>query len=198
MKRFLLPILTGVAAVAAHAQESDSVRMYRLQQIEVTATRATPRTPVAYTDHLARRDRPQQLRHGYSDRAGAHPLDDRHQRNGHRHRRHVDPPARHGRHAPQRHDQRRGDEQSRLALDVLVRHARPDLGRRNDAGAARRRPLDQRHGRFRRRGQHDHRSALDRIFGRSLAQLRIVQHQQAGRRHLVGAARAATGPSTHG
>ncbi len=50
MKRFLLPILTGVAAVAAHAQESDSVRMYRLQQIEVTATRATPRTPVAYTD----------------------------------------------------------------------------------------------------------------------------------------------------
>ena len=42
MKRFLLPILTGVAAVAAHAQESDSVRMYRLQQIEVTATRATP------------------------------------------------------------------------------------------------------------------------------------------------------------
>ena len=50
MKRFLLPILTGIAAVAAHAQESDSVRMYRLQQIEVTATRATPRTPVAYTD----------------------------------------------------------------------------------------------------------------------------------------------------
>ena len=50
MKRFLLPILTGVAAVAAHAQESDSVRMDRLQQIEVTATRATPRTPVAYTD----------------------------------------------------------------------------------------------------------------------------------------------------
>ena len=50
MKRFLLPILTGVAAVAAHAQESDSVRMYRLQQIEVTATRATLRTPVAYTD----------------------------------------------------------------------------------------------------------------------------------------------------
>jgi len=50
MKRFLLPILTGVAAVAAHAQESDSVRMYRLQQIEVPATRATLRTPVAYTD----------------------------------------------------------------------------------------------------------------------------------------------------
>ena len=188
MKRFLLPILTGVAAVAAHAQESDSVRMYRLQQIEVTATRATPRTPVAYTDlshdAIARNSYGTDIPTG----AGAHPLDDRHQRNGHRHRRHVDPPARHGRHAPQRHDQRRGDEQSRLALDVLVRHARPDLGRRNDAGAARRRPLDQRHGRFRRRGQHDHRSALDRIFGRSLAQLRIVQHQQAGRRHFVGAA----------
>ena len=50
MKRFLLPILTVAASVAVQAQENDSVRMYRLQQIEVTATRATPRTPVAYTD----------------------------------------------------------------------------------------------------------------------------------------------------
>lgn len=50
MKRFLLPILTVAATVGVRAQESDSVRMYRLQQIEVTATRATSRTPVAYTD----------------------------------------------------------------------------------------------------------------------------------------------------
>ncbi|WP_417012398.1 TonB-dependent receptor [Alistipes sp.] len=50
MKRFLLPILTVAATLGVRAQESDSVRMYRLQQIEVTATRATSRTPVAYTD----------------------------------------------------------------------------------------------------------------------------------------------------
>lgn len=50
MKRFLLPILTVAATVGVRAQESDSVRMYRLQQIEVTATRAKTHSPVAYTD----------------------------------------------------------------------------------------------------------------------------------------------------
>ena len=50
MKRILLPILIVASAAAVQAQEEDSVRMYRLQQIEVTATRATARTPVAYTD----------------------------------------------------------------------------------------------------------------------------------------------------
>jgi len=50
MKRFLLPILTVAATFGGRAQESDSVRMYHLQQIEVTATRATAQSPVAYTD----------------------------------------------------------------------------------------------------------------------------------------------------
>jgi len=50
MKRFFLSILTLAAAFGGRAQENDSVRMYRLQQIEVTAARATTRTPVAYTD----------------------------------------------------------------------------------------------------------------------------------------------------
>lgn len=55
MKRFLLPagILTLLGTLNARAQqpaETDSVRMYELQQIEVTATRATPKTPVAYSE----------------------------------------------------------------------------------------------------------------------------------------------------
>ena len=55
MKRFLLPIAAAVIGTAAHAQaveagQEDSLRMYRLQEIEVTATRADAATPVAYTD----------------------------------------------------------------------------------------------------------------------------------------------------
>ncbi len=56
MKRFLLPIAAlALASVAearseAPANEADSMRMYRLQEIEVTATRADRKTPVAYTD----------------------------------------------------------------------------------------------------------------------------------------------------
>ena len=52
MKRFLLPIAAAVIGTAAHAQaveagQEDSLRMYRLQEIEVTATRADAATPVA-------------------------------------------------------------------------------------------------------------------------------------------------------
>lgn len=55
MKRFLLPIAAVVVCAAANAQDKrsvheDSVRMYRLQEVEVTATRATRSTPVAFTD----------------------------------------------------------------------------------------------------------------------------------------------------
>ena len=40
----------AITAAAGPAQPEDSVRMYRLQEIEVTATRASGSTPVAYTD----------------------------------------------------------------------------------------------------------------------------------------------------
>lgn len=56
MKRYLLPIaaLALCANAAARTQgpgnDEDSMRMYRLQEIEVTATRAGEKTPVAYTD----------------------------------------------------------------------------------------------------------------------------------------------------
>lgn len=72
MKRFLLPIAAAAVCCAANARPAersatremtrtenasetvekrpDSMRMYRMQEIEVTATRATPATPVAYTD----------------------------------------------------------------------------------------------------------------------------------------------------
>jgi len=100
--------------------------------------------------------------------------------------RHLGTAARHGRHAPERDDQRRFDEQPRLALDVLVRHARPDLVGRDGAGAARRRHLDQRHGCLRRRGEHDHRGTPDRFQRLGIALLRIVQHQQTGRAGFVG------------
>ncbi len=51
MKRFLLTFTLFTAPLAATAQnDSDSLRLIRLQEVEVTATRATPRTPVAYTD----------------------------------------------------------------------------------------------------------------------------------------------------
>ncbi|MEG2061483.1 MAG: TonB-dependent receptor [Alistipes sp.] len=55
MKRFLLPIaaLALCSAVNARAEmpvHEDSLRMYNLQEIEVTATRATGNTPVAYTN----------------------------------------------------------------------------------------------------------------------------------------------------
>lgn len=55
MKRFLLPI-TAAALCAANnvraeeIQPEDSLRLYHLQQIEVTATRASQTTPVAHTD----------------------------------------------------------------------------------------------------------------------------------------------------
>ena len=55
MKRFLLPagivaLLCALPAKGQQPSEQDSVRMYELQQIEVTATRATRQTPVAYTN----------------------------------------------------------------------------------------------------------------------------------------------------
>ena len=55
MKRFLLPagivaLLCALPAKAQQPSEQDSVRMYELQQIEVTATRATRQTPVAYAN----------------------------------------------------------------------------------------------------------------------------------------------------
>ncbi len=55
MKRYLLPIAalamcTAAVAQTRNASNNDSVRMYRLQEIEVTATRATTSTPVAYSD----------------------------------------------------------------------------------------------------------------------------------------------------
>ena len=40
----------AITAAAGPARPEDSVRMYRLQEIEVTATRASGSTPVAYTD----------------------------------------------------------------------------------------------------------------------------------------------------
>ncbi len=57
MKRFLMNAATVVlCTVTANAQtvptavSEDSVRMIRLQEVEVTATRATSTTPVAYTN----------------------------------------------------------------------------------------------------------------------------------------------------
>lgn len=52
MKRFLLPIAAMAAVVTAHAQdvESDSLKMYELQEVEVTATRATRSMPAVYDD----------------------------------------------------------------------------------------------------------------------------------------------------
>ncbi|MEG1622140.1 MAG: TonB-dependent receptor [Alistipes sp.] len=53
MKRILLSIVAVAFALATTAQEkptSDSLRLHKLQEIEVTATRATPQTPVVYTD----------------------------------------------------------------------------------------------------------------------------------------------------
>ena len=60
MKRIFLSLAAAALCSAAQlrAEEKqpanqnagDSVRMYRLQEVEVTATRATPNTPVAYSD----------------------------------------------------------------------------------------------------------------------------------------------------
>ena len=60
MKRIFLSLAAAALCSAAQlrAEEKqpanqnagDSVRMYRLQEVEVTATRATPTTPVAYSD----------------------------------------------------------------------------------------------------------------------------------------------------
>lgn len=55
MKRFFvslaaLALCTTALAQQEHPGQEDSLRMYHLQQIEVTATRATRATPVAYTD----------------------------------------------------------------------------------------------------------------------------------------------------
>ena len=135
MKRIFLSLAAAALCSAAQlrAEEKqpanqnagDSVRMYRLQEVEVTATRATPNTPVAYSDirreEIARNsygtDIPTLLAltpsmiatnetgigiGGTAVRLRGTDAD-----------------------ASQRHDQRRGDEQPRLALDVLVRHPRP-------------------------------------------------------------------------
>ena len=54
MKRIFLPTavvaLCATAAVRAQEVADDSLRMYRMQQVEVTATRADAKTPVAYAD----------------------------------------------------------------------------------------------------------------------------------------------------
>lgn len=60
MKRLLLPIAAVALCAAAKAQDhrpaqDDSLRMYRMQEVEVTATRATRSTPVAFTDISAER-----------------------------------------------------------------------------------------------------------------------------------------------
>ncbi len=54
MKRFtvllLLSTLIGGVAVAQNNHEGDSIRLYNLQSIEVTASRATSQTPVAHSN----------------------------------------------------------------------------------------------------------------------------------------------------
>lgn len=54
MKRLFIFASALAFGSAVHAQtpsdQEDSLRVYNLQQIEVTATRATPKTPIAYTD----------------------------------------------------------------------------------------------------------------------------------------------------
>ncbi len=55
MKRFFYLLAATAMTSAAHAQnpgssDSDSLKIHHLQQIEVTATRATATTPVAYAD----------------------------------------------------------------------------------------------------------------------------------------------------
>lgn len=53
MKRFLIQsavMLATVIGTQAQTTADDSVRMVRLQEVEVTATRATAQTPVAFTD----------------------------------------------------------------------------------------------------------------------------------------------------
>lgn len=56
MKRFLLPIAALALCTAANARtqtpgnDEDSLRVHRLQEVEVTATRADRKTPVAYAD----------------------------------------------------------------------------------------------------------------------------------------------------
>lgn len=186
MKRFLLPILTASPqwpptrrrairyACTASNRSKSPPRAPRLARRWPTPIFRTTRSPATATARIFR------------PCWRSTPLDDRHQRNGHRHRRHGRAPARHGPDASQRHDQRRGDEQPRLALDVLVRHPRPRLGRGKHSGAARRRHLDQRHGSLRRSGQHVDRRPANRVRRRRVALLRLVQHQQAGRAHLLG------------
>lgn len=61
MKRYLLPIAalalchTATARTMTPGQDEDSLKIHRLQEIEVTATRADAKTPVAFTD-LSRSD----------------------------------------------------------------------------------------------------------------------------------------------
>ncbi len=54
MKRFLLSLAAVASAMSANAQKDiqkdDSVKMYRLQEVEVTATRAAKSMPVVYSD----------------------------------------------------------------------------------------------------------------------------------------------------
>lgn len=53
MKRFLIQsavVFATVIGAQAQTTADDSVRMVRLQEVEVTATRATAQTPVAFTD----------------------------------------------------------------------------------------------------------------------------------------------------
>ena len=56
MKRYflssaaLLALCAGVDTRAAEPTPGDSLRMYRMQEVEVTASRATQSTPVAFAD----------------------------------------------------------------------------------------------------------------------------------------------------
>ncbi|MFR9251238.1 MAG: TonB-dependent receptor plug domain-containing protein [Alistipes shahii] len=78
------------------------------------------------------------------------------------------------------------------------RHPRPDFVGGHRAGLRRRGHLDQRHGGVRRRDHDVNQTPCKPNSRRRIALLRFVQHQQAGRCTSRRACWAATGPSTHG
>ena len=174
----------------AASDADDSVRMYRLQEVEVTATRATRNTPVAYSD--IQREAIARNSYGFDipSLIALTPSVVATNENRHRHRRHGHPPARNRRHAHQRHHQRRLDEQPRLALDVLVRHPPTwisSVGTVQVQIAARAsRPTAR--GAFGGAITMTTDAPANRIRRRRIALLRFVQHQQAGRAPLVGPA----------
>ena len=157
MKRiFLLPLTAAAVwcAMPVHADEPvetdsmtpDSMKLYELQQIEVTATRVDRKTPVAYADigreAISRRnfgsDMPTLLQMTPSVVATSDA--------GNGIGGTAFPSARFGCFAHQCHNQRRADERCREPLGLLVRYARHGFFGRNDPGTARCRNLDQRYG----------------------------------------------------